>query len=1489
MTTSGGTIAFTLTVDAAQAKQQLQSTLRSMVQGASSAAANELGGITRTIDNYGRGYSRIAASIGFAASAGFGAAIHSGLAFTKMLQTQAAQFDVLLGSASAADAKIKELINFSRSSPFSIESITDASQRLTAMTGAAFSSSAALRTVGDAAATLDQSMGDLAQVVGKVFELTQAGNALGRTREQLIRTRVTTAEVVTQMERMRQQGASGDAIFKVFTDSLSRFGGGMEKQIHTLAGAERVLGNLFKQIAAAPLKPFINLFIEGAVAMAKFAGTPAFDRVLTSLNQQGSAIAHVFGGFFKSLNIDGANAAAMFTKMLPIVTSLAAAMIPFGLARAPFIGKFVRATPTTSIALGLGALAAQTPGGQRVLSELGQTVARLTPAVAKLADTLATALTDAVSGLSGVLASTLGVLTPFISAIGSIPAPLLDIAAATLLVYAAMSKLSPVMERGIGFARLQAGRAQVANAARERAFLAEVTHVDFGAGPVALRPQGSITSITAANEAVAAETRRRLAYERSAVAYSAASRTIEEEARQQQVVMRSDLMATNDLGMSFTKLAEAMSYSAQKAAVFTGDLAILETSAASAAMQIDALRVAIIGETMALNVMMGAEEMFLRNRGGMWSERMALPASSRMARDALGNQLGLPSPGRTTTSIPVAPMGFMAATNIQSEQQLAGTFAGFTRLQTVSNTLAMTYGTVGSAGRVAMSTVAAGARTAAGAVSGLVAALGPIGIALIAITALWMIFENASSKGADRMRRQFDRFDAALAASRKAQQAAAGGPLGLISDISAQQSELADFKKSLAERQRALAELRAKSAIGAGVENARKPGPVAAAFGPVGLLARFVQGYGALSGATGKAKDEQDLYNQKVDEAQIAVDDMIRSQAELAAAYGITVDALEIAKKRSDLIKGQKEIFDLTVGAQIKAAAAVRANNNDVRDLARTVGTTLATSYTNAAQAQTAQIALQDQITNKVAELIPSLYDEYLAQAQVNGETLNAANAQAYVSQRMGQANSLYVEQTKKSIALAEASKTLADRVDEVRTQFDLTIGAALSLSDANSALATGFYDITDATKVVARTQQELVKAQAGVTTATNQQIRAATAHAYAMAESGQIGADFASIQKQIIRELTALRSQFIQSQGAIKSYEERWKDLDDSINRTRETLDRYLGVQLDVSAATMATVQAQLKVTDILTGHTTFDRAVDQQIALQGGINDVAKAYQDEALALQKAGKLAPGVASAQEYVTNKLRGLARAVPGAADQIAVYLDALASIPPDATTEIKADPAIAIAAIDQAIAKAKEARGPHKIQFDSNVSSLQTALTKILAQIEKFKEPIVVSFVFVPGTGIVAIPTGGVVPAGAGSPTSQTIALQREVRGKTGWIHTGGIIPNDFSLARRYHMGGLASDEYPGILRRGEWVTDNQTVSALGSSFMRSLPALARRPGSTGNLEGALLELAASMRARPDSVTVNANTNADPNDIADRLAWEMRSSTLSALAALQRG
>lgn len=192
-------------------------------------------------------------------------------------QTEVA-FGTMLGSAEKAKDLMKQLFEFSASTPFQFEEISSAARSLLAFGVSAGDVQNTLRRLGDVAAGVNMPIGELSELYGKakvqgrlfaedINQLTGRGIPIIQQLAKVFG--VTDGEVKKLIEDGKVGFPELEKAFQLMTDSGGQFSGMMEAQSHTLAGLWSTLKDNIDLTLASIGKTLVeNLNLKDVLAAA---------------------------------------------------------------------------------------------------------------------------------------------------------------------------------------------------------------------------------------------------------------------------------------------------------------------------------------------------------------------------------------------------------------------------------------------------------------------------------------------------------------------------------------------------------------------------------------------------------------------------------------------------------------------------------------------------------------------------------------------------------------------------------------------------------------------------------------------------------------------------------------------------------------------------------------------------------------------------------------------------------------------------------------------------------------------------------------------------------------------------------------------------------------------------------------------------------------------------------------------------------------------
>ncbi len=208
------------------------------VVGAAAAAA-QIDDVGHRMQTFGR-IATLSVTVPLAAAAA------GAIKLAADLEQTSAKFETLLGSASRAQAMLKELRSFANSTPFGFRELTDAAGRMLALGTNAKDVLPTLRSIGDAAAALGTGTDGLNGMIRALGQMKAKGSVQAEEMMQLSERGVNgwkyladtlNTDVVTAMEMVRKKQVDANTAIKAITSGMNRdFGGMMARQAETAAG-----------------------------------------------------------------------------------------------------------------------------------------------------------------------------------------------------------------------------------------------------------------------------------------------------------------------------------------------------------------------------------------------------------------------------------------------------------------------------------------------------------------------------------------------------------------------------------------------------------------------------------------------------------------------------------------------------------------------------------------------------------------------------------------------------------------------------------------------------------------------------------------------------------------------------------------------------------------------------------------------------------------------------------------------------------------------------------------------------------------------------------------------------------------------------------------------------------------------------------------------------------------------------------------------------
>lgn len=149
-------------------------------------------------------------------------------------QNITSQFEVLLGSAEAAQKRVQELTDFASLTPFTRDEIFAASKQLQVFTGDALSTGDSLRIIGDVAAGTGQEFEEVALWTGRLYDAMKSGRPVGEMTARLQEMGAISGEDRSKIEALAAAGGDISERWAEVETIFGRYNGTMEKLSNNL-------------------------------------------------------------------------------------------------------------------------------------------------------------------------------------------------------------------------------------------------------------------------------------------------------------------------------------------------------------------------------------------------------------------------------------------------------------------------------------------------------------------------------------------------------------------------------------------------------------------------------------------------------------------------------------------------------------------------------------------------------------------------------------------------------------------------------------------------------------------------------------------------------------------------------------------------------------------------------------------------------------------------------------------------------------------------------------------------------------------------------------------------------------------------------------------------------------------------------------------------------------------------------------------------------
>jgi tape measure domain-containing protein len=275
--------------------------------------------------------------IASAATRAFSAVSNVTIGMSSNLEQANVAFTKMLGSEEAAASMLKDLQQFANATPFRFPELVESSQKLLSFKFTASEIIPLMTAIGDAVAATGGKAENIEQVTRALGQMNMRGITQAEEMNQLIDAGVNSwgmlakelnVDVATAMKKVEAGTVSADAMMNAFVKgSASEFGGMMEAQSKTMAGAWSSIIDTLQTASTTAFQPLYGIIRKGVVAVNEFTQsdqftawsgkvgasiatlTPTFERILGFLSENGPRAMELFGAAIDTAThiIDGAS------------------------------------------------------------------------------------------------------------------------------------------------------------------------------------------------------------------------------------------------------------------------------------------------------------------------------------------------------------------------------------------------------------------------------------------------------------------------------------------------------------------------------------------------------------------------------------------------------------------------------------------------------------------------------------------------------------------------------------------------------------------------------------------------------------------------------------------------------------------------------------------------------------------------------------------------------------------------------------------------------------------------------------------------------------------------------------------------------------------------------------------------------------------------------------------------------------------------------
>lgn len=251
-------------------------------------AEKDVGGFGDSVSKgigLGAGFGIVSKGIELVGSAMM-AAKSSVIDLNSSLEQSKIAFTTMLGSAEKADAFLTDLQKLAAQTPFEFPDLVNASKRMLAFGFESKQVVPLLTAVGDASAAIGGGAETIDGVTMALGQMQAKGKVSAEEMNQLAERGIPAWDMlakqmgisIPEAMDMASKGAikAGTFIEAFQKGTAERFGGMMEKQSLTFAGAMSTISDSITMATAKAFKPFFDLLSEGAIAISKLVQSDTF-------------------------------------------------------------------------------------------------------------------------------------------------------------------------------------------------------------------------------------------------------------------------------------------------------------------------------------------------------------------------------------------------------------------------------------------------------------------------------------------------------------------------------------------------------------------------------------------------------------------------------------------------------------------------------------------------------------------------------------------------------------------------------------------------------------------------------------------------------------------------------------------------------------------------------------------------------------------------------------------------------------------------------------------------------------------------------------------------------------------------------------------------------------------------------------------------------------------------------------------------------------